>query len=172
MSHRPVTAFERGNHHRRRCVNGASTGQFTGRGLCRNIHLAALLVDVGLASLGERGVAGQPHALEVVRREQRVVQVIKVSLVLGAERREKSVLDGVRAVGGVGVAGLADEDGLGDKTALHVGIKIPRQHGPAAVGTAPNVNVVYRGIPGAHPVAHADVTHERLHVPVCLEPFL
>ena len=97
-----------------------------GQGLAGDFHLAALLVDVGLASAGERGVAGQAHAAEAFWREQRVVQVIKVFLVLGAERLEKRVLDGVRAVGGVGVAGFADEDGFGCKTTLHVVVKVPR----------------------------------------------
>ena len=171
MSHRPITTFKRGNRHCCRGVNRAAARQFTGHGLCWNIHLAALLVDVVPASLGVVDVAGQSHAFDVVRREQRVVQVIKVLLVLCAECLEKSVLNGVRAVGGVGVAGLADKDGLGGKTALHVIVKIPGQHGPAAVCTAPKVKVVYRVIPGAHPVADADVAHQGLHIPVFFEPF-
>ena len=129
-----------------------------------------MFVDVGLASAGECGVAGQAHAADALWREQCVVQVVQVLLILGTERLEKRVLDGVRAVGGVGVSGLADKDGPADVVVAHVVVEVPRQQRPAAICPAPNVEVVDRIIPRAHPVAHRDVAHERLHVPVCLEP--
>ena len=91
-------------------------------------------------------------------------------LILVTECLEEGVFHCMRSVRGVCVAGFADEDGLVNEATLHVVVKVPRQHAPAPVRPAPEVKIVHGIVPRAHPVAHGDVAHQCVHVPVFLKP--
>ena len=96
-----LATLKRADDHGGGGVDRVAPGELGGHRLNRNLHLAALLVDAGLSAARVGDVTGKADAPEVVRCEQGVVEVVKMLLVLLAERLEEGVFHCMRAVRGV-----------------------------------------------------------------------